>query len=223
MKRDKRLIRIATIIILLELGCYPFLPEFAYLLNQKKRDQLSQFVNELQKDQNSISTSTKSEVLGVTSQSSSQNSTENSTLPKSETESTSQKTTIKKPVTGDRVIIPSIGLEYKMIVGGSEKALDTAIWAKTKLKPEGNTVITGHRFGWVEGPGPFYHLPKVKVGDKIVLIIKNRSYFYKVIDKKIVTADATWVERDTKKEMITLYTCDTLLASKRYVILASPV
>lgn len=126
----------------------------------------------------------------------------------------------------DIVVIPSIGVDMDVIEGKSEKALDKGVWIRpTASTPNrgSNTVLTAHRFSYLDGGRSFYHLDKLKSGDEVILYWKGDRYRYIVRDAKVVKPSAVEVEAPTQSPLLTLYTCTPLwTAANRLVITAVP-
>lgn len=118
----------------------------------------------------------------------------------------------------DRLQIPSIGLDSKIIPLGTKFdprgfiAWETAAFAVgyhrgSGLPGEnGNTVLSGHISSPHEG-NVFTKLPKVEVGDGIVVSTPDRQYLYVVADIKTVTPDAIEVLDPSDHAIATLLTC----------------
>lgn len=83
----------------------------------------------------------------------------------------------------------------------------------------GNIVIYGHNLRVIFGS-----LPYVSVGATVKVITEDGvEYFYKVYSKKTVKADDVSITFATPSEVLTLYTCDGLLDSTRFVLQAEPI
>jgi LPXTG-site transpeptidase (sortase) family protein len=122
------------------------------------------------------------------------------------------------------LLIPEIDVHTQIVEGDTSKALETGIWHRPKTStPDkgGNTVLVGHRFLYTAGPHTFYHLDKLKVGDRIVLYWQKKRYEY-VVDSILVTSPlATEIEQQTSQPILTLYTCTPLFTvDKRLVVRA---
>jgi LPXTG-site transpeptidase (sortase) family protein len=142
-------------------------------------------------------------------------------------------------ITGTRIRIPAIGLDKSALTTGSLKTAKDNIWHSpdTELPDQGgNTVFVGHRYvnlvrdaqGNVvkipPKPGIFFDLPAVPVGSDIYVTYNGREYHYKVTRSFEVQPDEIWVEDETVKSTLTLYTCTPLYThNKRHVIRAELV
>ncbi|MBP9759351.1 sortase [Candidatus Dojkabacteria bacterium] len=124
----------------------------------------------------------------------------------------------------NKLVIPSIGIDGVIYEGASVSTLNNGIWRRPNTsKPDmgGNTVMSAHRFLYESGPITFYHLDKVKVGDKIYVLWKNKRYEYQVFNISEVLPTQVEIEANTKDPIITLYTCTPLwTAEKRLVVKA---
>jgi sortase (surface protein transpeptidase) len=56
-----------------------------------------------------------------------------------------------------------------------------------------------------------------------VITADGKEYFYKVYSKKTVKANDVSITLATPSEVLTLYTCDGLLDSTRFVLQAAPI
>lgn len=124
----------------------------------------------------------------------------------------------------NKVVIPSIGVNGVIYEGNSAATLNNGIWRRpnTSTPDRGsNTVLTAHRFLYESGPITFYHLDKVKPGDKIYTLWNNKRYEYEVYEIKEVLPTQVEVESPTNESILTLYTCTPLwTAEKRLVVRA---
>ena len=117
-----------------------------------------------------------------------------------------------------RVIIPTIGLDTKVIQLGTkldrrgQLAWETAPFAVGQHKglagpgQNGNMVLSGHISSPNEG-AVFHHLPDVKVGEGVIVGTDERQYLYRVVDVKTVTPDQVAVLDQTPDPTATLITC----------------
>jgi len=117
-----------------------------------------------------------------------------------------------------RVIIPTIGLDTKVIQLGTkldrrgQLAWETAPFAVGQHKglagpgQNGNMVLSGHISSPNEG-AVFHRLPDVKVGEGVIVGTDERQYLYRVVDVKTVTPDQVAVLDQTPDPTATLITC----------------
>jgi LPXTG-site transpeptidase (sortase) family protein len=127
---------------------------------------------------------------------------------------------------GDRIIIPKVGIDSKLLAGKDDSDLKYGAWMKPNgAQPGslGNTIVTGHRFSYLGGTGPFYHLRKTNKGDNIIIVRDGKQYKYQITESFKVTPTDVWVEDATPDEILTLYTCEGLRAEYRYVVRAKRV
>ena len=117
-----------------------------------------------------------------------------------------------------RLIIPTIGLDSKVIQLGThldkrgQLAWETAPFAighhRGTAGPgqNGNMVLSGHISSPNEG-ATFHRLPDVKVGEGVIVGTDERQYLYRVVDRKVVTPDEVSVMEPTPEPSATLITC----------------
>lgn len=86
------------------------------------------------------------------------------------------------------------------------------------LGEAGNMVIFAHA-----RPGLFYNLKDIKPGNTIYVLTKSTWQQYKVTHITTVYPNETKVIHQTKKEMLTLYTCSGFYDEKRLIVQATPV
>lgn len=127
------------------------------------------------------------------------------------------------PVPRDRniLVIPQIGVDAEILEGSSASVLNRGLWRRPRTgTPEkgGNTVITGHRFLYTNGPNTFYALDKMRIGDRFLIFWNGEEYDYEVEDIRTVTSDRVEIERNTKDDIVTLYTCTPLWTSKNRLV-----
>lgn len=124
----------------------------------------------------------------------------------------------------NKLVVPSIGVDGVIYEGATVSTLNNGIWRRPNTStPDkgGNTVLSAHRFLYETGPITFYHLDKVKMGDKIYVLWNNKRYEYQVFNISEVLPTQIEVEANTKDPIITLYTCTPLwTAEKRLVVKA---
>lgn len=123
------------------------------------------------------------------------------------------------------LVIPSMKLQQEIHEGG-EWMLNKGVWHQTNTgspSSGGNTVLSGHRFTY-GGPAVFYHMDKVKTGDKIVMYWEKQKYEYQVTEIKEVPPTAVEILEPTESSRLTIYTCTPLVTAKnRLVIIAEPI
>ena len=129
----------------------------------------------------------------------------------------------------NRIVIPSALIDEPIYFGSDISVIDDGgSWLKEintrSPKEDGNTVIVGHRFTYQKPEGAFYHLDKVNQGDELALYWQGEELLYKIVEKKVVPADAVEVEGNSSGRKLTLYTCTPLItAENRLVLIAGPL
>ncbi len=127
-----------------------------------------------------------------------------------------------EPVTGNRLVIPTIGVYIGIVEGNNESVLFRGAWRRPNSStPDrgGNTVITGHRFHYVPPNNKtFYNLNKIEEGSKIFVLWNDKEYIYQVYDVFIVEPDQTEIENNTEDDILTLYTCHPLWTAKQRLV-----
>lgn len=132
----------------------------------------------------------------------------------------------KFDVSPNRLIITKIGVNAPIVESASsEYGLSLGAWhVPESSSPEkgGNTVITGHRFKYLPPSNlTFYLLDKLEAGDLISVVWKNKKYYYKVRELKIVEPTDLSVEAKSEEPILTLYTCHPIYSTaKRLVVVA---
>ncbi len=119
------------------------------------------------------------------------------------------------------LVIPQIGVDAEILEGSSATVLNRGLWRRPRSgTPEkgGNTVITGHRFLYTNGPNTFYALDKMRIGDRFVIFWNGAEYDYEVEDIRIVSPERVEIERNTTEDIVTLYTCTPLWTSKNRLV-----
>lgn len=134
----------------------------------------------------------------------------------------------------NRLYIPAINVDVLIAEGNSEAALDKGAWHRQPQNgnPEkgGNFVLSAHRFEMGLTPqqtrakSPFYHIDKLKAGDKVYVDYNKKRYAYEVVNKYEVARSAVAIEAASAEPKMTLYSCDLRgEAAGREVIEAKPV
>lgn len=123
---------------------------------------------------------------------------------------------VAESLVGDRLIIPSIGIDIELIGGEDQnKALSKGAWVVPgSVRPGdvGEMVITGHRFEVLPpAKNTFYNLDKMVSGDVFIVIFDGYAYRYQVRSTEVVNPeDYNIGTRDVTGSEITLYTCTPL-------------
>lgn len=116
----------------------------------------------------------------------------------------------------NRLYIPKIKLNIDYLAGGPEVLRESAWWRHPERgNPEigGNFILSAHRFELGFTPGqtirksPFYHLHKLREGDKVYVDFEGTRYEY-VIEKRFdVRPSQTEIEAPSEDHKLTIYTC----------------
>lgn len=122
----------------------------------------------------------------------------------------------------NRIIIPSAGIETKineMPLENYEEALKVGVWRVpdfgTPYDRKLPVILAAHRYGYLKWSIPyrlknsFYSLPKVKVGDTVEIIWRQRKYVYEVY------AEGKGEEISDYSADLILYTCESLTSPVR--------
>jgi len=117
----------------------------------------------------------------------------------------------------NRVSIPSVGINTKineMPYENYEEALKVGVWRVpdfgTPYERKAPVILAAHRYGYLRWSVPyrlknsFYNLPKVKVGDTVEIIWRQRKYIYEVY------AEGKGEEIADYSADLILYTCEDL-------------
>lgn len=130
-------------------------------------------------------------------------------------------------VSGNRLLIPKIGVSTAILEGPSLKILDKeeGVWHQTGTLADGNFVLAGHRWRYLPpNTSTLYNLDKVVAGDTIVVDWRGKRLIYGVTEIKTVSATQTSIlSSDPKKPHITVYTCSDVAQTKRVVVIAEPI
>ncbi len=135
-------------------------------------------------------------------------------------------TTTQRPQK-NRLVIPSIQVNEPILEGNNIGVINHGgTWRRpntTNPTENNNTVIVGHRY-FGNNVSTFYHLDKVKVGQKLALYWDGEEILYEVVENKVVDANAVEIEGPTTEKQLTIYTCHPIWTAKeRLVVIAKPV
>lgn len=128
---------------------------------------------------------------------------------------------------GNRLILPSIGVNAQVIEGSSLKVIgkNQGVWRESRTidpSKDGNIVLAGHRFLYTaRNGGYFYNLPEMKNGESIYLRWDDKVYAYEIFNTKTVLPTQVDIRNADKNNprKLTLYTCYPLgSTAKRYVV-----
>ena len=117
-----------------------------------------------------------------------------------------------------RLTIPSIGLDSRVVRIGTKidnrglLAWETAAFAvghhagTANPGERGNVVLSGHISSPAEGD-IFRHLPRLKVGDGVIVATADQQFIYRVVETQTVVPQAVEVLDATDAYSLTLITC----------------
>ena len=119
--------------------------------------------------------------------------------------------------TGGLIVeIPSLGIKMP-IVGVPLKNGEWNVswlgnqagWLEGSAFPSwnGNSVLTGHVYGYNGLPGPFFNLSNLKYGDKIIIHAYGAEFIYEVRGSEVVKPNDASVMKHEEKAWLTLLTC----------------
>ncbi|MCA9381912.1 class E sortase [Candidatus Dojkabacteria bacterium] len=131
------------------------------------------------------------------------------------------------------LVIPTIGVDVKIVEGSGDWALNDGSWHRPGTGDPiqgGNFVLTGHRFGFswmpsdIKKKSTFYNLDKVEIGDVLIVYWEGKEYDYKVNRIFSAAPDEVSIEDPTESPQLMVYTCSLLgRNSDRLVLIATPV
>ncbi len=118
--------------------------------------------------------------------------------------------------------VPSIGIDtqiYESTRENFEEALKKGVWragdSGTPFNRTEPTILAAHRFGYLAWSNifrrkhSFYNLPKLKVGDTVEIVYKQRKYVYEIY------GEGMGEEIGDYSGDLVLYTCENLNSSVR--------
>lgn len=125
---------------------------------------------------------------------------------------------IKRKVENDKLKISKIAVDAPVFWDVEpDKIIETLLGGVAHYKGSGlpgegsNIFIVGHssNYFWIKSDynNVFSLLDKLEKGDRIELTKDNKSYFYDVVDKRVVKPDQVEVLQRTPKETLSLMTC----------------
>lgn len=123
----------------------------------------------------------------------------------------------------NRLVIPQMELDGVVHEGRYASTLKKGIWHRPKTStPDqgGNTVLVAHRFTY-RSPSIFYHLDKLRTGDKFSLYWDGKEYIYQVRETRVVEPSAVQIENNTEEPILTLYTCTPIWTAKQRLVVIS--
>lgn len=122
------------------------------------------------------------------------------------------------------LVIPRLKLQQEIHENAvAEWGLGQGVWRDPHTSNPnlgGNTVLSGHRFTY-GGPAVFYHLDKVKSGDKIVVYWDKARHEYTVTEIREVPPTATEILKQSEDKKLTIYTCTPLITAKNRLVIVA--
>jgi len=121
-----------------------------------------------------------------------------------------------------RIKIPSVRIDtqiWEATIENHEEALKKGVWRApdfgTPIDRKRPTILAAHRYGYLAWSIPFrlknsfYSLPKLKVGDTVEIIWRQRKYIYEIY------SESKGEEIDDYSANLILYTCESLNSPER--------
>lgn len=130
-----------------------------------------------------------------------------------------------KPIpAGNRLVIPSIGVDMPILEGPTEKTLDRGgIWHIPNTSDPlhgGNMVLSGHRWQYLPPSSTtLYLLDKVKNGDPVLVYWRGKEYDYTISGREIVNPNRVDILNNTTQPRLTIFTCTPLFSTKQRLVL----
>ena len=129
-------------------------------------------------------------------------------------------------VSPNRIIITKIGVNAPIVEAKTaEYGLSRGSWRVPESStPDkgGNTVITGHRFKYLPPNNlTFFLFDKLVIGDIVSVIYKEKDYFYRIKEIKVVEPTDLSIMNPTEKPTLTMFTCTPIYSTaQRLVVIA---
>lgn len=128
----------------------------------------------------------------------------------------------------NRIIIPKIGVNMRVVEGDDATALDKGAWRlpQTSTDPRvSNMAISAHRYRFrPPSSETFYLLDQLVVGDAFLIEWNGKEYTYIVQETKVVLPTAMEVLNPTLSPVVTLITCTPLFSTaKRLIVVGALV
>lgn len=134
-------------------------------------------------------------------------------------------TPAEKPIDGNRLWIPKIGVDTPIVEGQTLDILNSeeGVWHQTGGYGYGNFVLAGHRFKYLPpNTSTLYNLDKLEPKDTFAIDWNGKRNVYEVEKKLTVNAKDTSILNPTFEQTITIYTCSDEKETQRIVIRAKP-
>ncbi len=130
-----------------------------------------------------------------------------------------------KPIDGNRLWIPKIGVDTPILEGSDLTILDSeeGVWHQTGGYGYGNFVLAGHRFKYLPpNTSTLYNLDKLEPGDTLAVDWNGKREIFEVEKKIKVNAKDLSILNPTFQQTVTIYTCSDKQETERIVIRAKP-
>lgn len=132
----------------------------------------------------------------------------------------------QKNISANRLIITKIGVNAPIVEADkADDGLNKGAWRIPESStPDkgGNMVITGHRFKYLPPNNlTFFLFDKLAKDDLVSIIWREKNYFYKIKETKIIKADDLSILESTAGPRLTLYTCDPIYSQENRLAVIS--
>ncbi len=125
-----------------------------------------------------------------------------------------------------RIIIPAINLNAEILRADSVDILNEqeGVWLDTYIEKADSTshlVLAGHRFQYLPpNQATFYHLDKLKVGDRLELYWDGQVSIYEYISTREVVPTDVSIRDSAEDEgsVIYLYTCTPIFTAENRLV-----
>jgi sortase A len=121
------------------------------------------------------------------------------------------------------IIIPALGVRAPVVRGVDNAALRYGVGfdpASDEIGAKGNSVLAGHRNIW---GSYFWYLPRLKRGDTVLVEARQKQFFYRVENARVVQPHETHVLDSLPGDnsaRLTLYTCTKPKTECRFIVSA---
>lgn len=125
---------------------------------------------------------------------------------------------------GNRMVIPSIGVDMPILEGPDQSTLDRGgIWripgTSDPIKG-GNMVLSGHRWQYLPPSSlTLYLLDKVKNGEPVLVYWQGQEYDYVITRRDVVSPDRVDILANTPEPRLTIFTCTPVFSTKFRLVL----
>lgn len=125
---------------------------------------------------------------------------------------------------GNRLVIPSIGVDMPILEGPTEQTLNRGgIWHIPNTSDPirgGNMVLSGHRWQYLPPSSmTLYLLDKVKNGEPVLVYWRGQEFDYTIAKREIVNPDRVDILNNTSQPQLTIFTCTPLFSTKQRLVL----